>query len=799
MYSQTKNTTKSVILERWWDPLSALLLICALLTAATRLVVTRWTGELYVVQTLVILGALLGMALGQSRFSPRVVFWLALGYSIVIIPWQLGITTSSDLEWRLRLIVLYQRLGSTIRLLVAGRPVEDNILFVTLMAVLFWGLSLHAGYSLIRYGAPWRVVLPTGLSLLVIQSYDPYLVRRAWFLAAYLLFSLILVSRIHYIQQRHNWRLNRMHLPPDIGFDWIRFSLMVVVVITLFAWTVPALAQTLPTANQIWQYARRPWVTFQDKVSNAFSSLRSSVGLVNDYYSSRLSLGRGTTLSDNPIFSVTIQPGKAPDVRFYWQAYAYDSYQDGQWKSTLDLTRDFNADKLLGSEDPTLGRAIGLFAIRPYISIATLYAPSEPLWVSVPARVSLGEASDGTLDVAGMQAMPMVNAGNTYQVESSIADPTQAEMRAAPTDYPQWIKDHYLQLPTDITPRTRQLAKDLANGLTDPYDIAVAITNYLRTYTYSDTIDQPPANQEVIDWWLFDYKKGFCQYYATAEVVLLRALGIPARMAVGYAQGLVQSNKQAGQDKTLETATTYMVRQRDSHAWPEVYFTGIGWVEFEPTASQTPLTWPTGVTGNQSQSQTPQNDFEHGPSRLNPNDLANVNASNGAGKGLPANVARVAFYFTSASAAGLLLFSIYNFRLKIRTGLQALPIKMESRILRMGWKPPSFLTRWARYARLSPTQRSYLEINRALNLLGHSPAPHQTPSERGFILVNLVPASVQSVNSLLDVYQRATYSESFDNPEAARQAGNEIRKLSYLAVLRRLLARFQEPTRKRRF
>jgi transglutaminase-like putative cysteine protease len=794
-----KNQAKGGNFVRWWDPLSALLLICALLTAATRLVVTRWTSELFVVQTVVFLGVLLGMALGQSRFSPRVVFWLVLGYTIVILPWQLGMTVSPDLEWRLRLLVLYQRLNSTIKLLTVGRPVEDNILFVSLMASLFWGLSLHAGYSLTRYGAPWRVVLPTGLGLLVIQSYDPFLVRRAWFLAAYLLFGLILVSRIHYIQQRHNWRLNRMHLPPDIGFDWIRFSLAVVVIITLFAWTVPAVAQTLPTANQIWQIARRPWLTFQEKVSNAFSSLRSSVGLVNDYYGDRLSLGRGTTLSDTPIFSVTIQPGKAPNVRYYWQAYAYNSYLDGQWKSTLNQTQDINADKLLGSEIPTPGRAIGLFAIKPFVTIATLYAPSQPLWVSVPARVSEGVAPDGTLDVAGLQALPMVNAGDTYQVESTLADPTIADLQASSSDYPQWIKDQYLELPPDITPRTRQLAQDLAKGLNTPYDITAAITNYLRTYTYSDTIDQPPSNQEVIDWWLFDYKKGFCQYYATSEVILLRSLGIPARMAVGYAQGVVQTTKKTGQDPAQDTGTTYLVRQRDAHAWPEVYFTGIGWVEFEPTASQNPLARAPGGP-DLAQTQPAPNDALHGPAKLDPLDRGSTGTGGGGNNGLPANVARVVLYLTSASAAGLIVFSIYNYRVRITSSLLVLPINVERRMLKFGLRPPEFLRRWARYAGLSQTQRSYLEINRALNRLGHPPALHQTPSERAGLLVNLVPASVNPVHSLLDVYQRSTYGQSSENPEAARKAGKEIRKLSYLAALQRLLARIQEPKRKpRRF
>ncbi len=106
-------------------------------------------------------------------------------------------------------------------------------------------------------------------------------------------------------------------------------------------------------------------------------------------------------------------------------------------------------------------------------------------------------------------------------------------MRQAGTDYPDWVKQHYLQLPKSITPRTRQLAEQITAGLDTPYDKVIAITNYLRrNIQYVETIeDEPPTNQELIDWFLFDEKKGFCNYYSTAEIVMLRSLGIPARWA----------------------------------------------------------------------------------------------------------------------------------------------------------------------------------------------------------------------------------------------------------------------------
>jgi len=97
-----------------------------------------------------------------------------------------------------------------------------------------------------------------------------------------------------------------------------------------------------------------------------------------------------------------------------------------------------------------------------------------------------------------------------------------------------------------------------------------------KNIDYSESVPPIPADQELIDWFLFDIRQGFCNYYASAEIIMLRSLGIPARLSVGYAQG----------EPIEDMSDAYLVRQRDAHAWPEVYFPSIGWVEFEPTASQ---------------------------------------------------------------------------------------------------------------------------------------------------------------------------------------------------------------------
>jgi hypothetical protein len=103
----------------------------------------------------------------------------------------------------------------------------------------------------------------------------------------------------------------------------------------------------------------------------------------------------------------------------------------------------------------------------------------------------------------------------------------------------------------------------------------VAIQDALRELPYSLDVPSPPPGREIVSWFLGDLRRGYCDYFATAMVVLARAEGIPARLAVGYATG----------DYDAE-ADTYVVTELNAHSWPELYFPGRGWVAFEPTPAQ---------------------------------------------------------------------------------------------------------------------------------------------------------------------------------------------------------------------
>lgn len=184
------------------------------------------------------------------------------------------------------------------------------------------------------------------------------------------------------------------------------------------------------------------------------------------------------------------------------------------------------------------------------------------------------EMSDGTLR-AGVQ----LERGAVYTVVSMRPDVTAEVLRTS--DYSSLADSGAIEArygsgaPTVITPRVAQLAEDITADAPTRYDKVKAIEAWMAANT-AYTLDIPPLPRDVdaVEQFLFADRKGFCEQIATSLVVMLRSLGIPARVAVGYAPG--SRNPFTGM---------WEVRASDAHAWAEVWFPGIGWQAFDPTAS----------------------------------------------------------------------------------------------------------------------------------------------------------------------------------------------------------------------
>jgi transglutaminase-like putative cysteine protease len=163
----------------------------------------------------------------------------------------------------------------------------------------------------------------------------------------------------------------------------------------------------------------------------------------------------------------------------------------------------------------------------------------------------------------------------SYDVTAISVDPTPQQLAASSSDAPASMR-RYLVVPNGMDASIQETADRVTRGLTTNYDKALAIQNYLRDprlFTYSQTLDASVGDSggaQAIAAFL-QTRRGYCVQFASTMAVMARVLKIPARVAVGFAAG---SDDGKGH---------HLVGLHDAHAWPELYFPGIGWVPFEPT------------------------------------------------------------------------------------------------------------------------------------------------------------------------------------------------------------------------
>jgi len=257
--------------------------------------------------------------------------------------------------------------------------------------------------------------------------------------------------------------------------------------------------------------------------------------------------------------SLALSPGRRfvvrSDVRGYWRVAAYDRYTGDGWIRTGDEVVDRRLRAPVSS-DRTVEQT---FVARSTVRVMpALWRP-----VAVVGRERAVTA------FGGLQPTSPLQSGDRYTVRSRIALPTSDELRAAGENYPEGM-ERFLELPANTPDRLETFTTRLTADAETPYDTARTIEAWLEeNKAYSLNVDRPEGT--VAAGFLFGMEAGYCTYFATAMVAMLRSQGVPARFAVGYTPGEATASEQ------------YVVRGLDSHAWVEAYFPGHGWVRFDPT------------------------------------------------------------------------------------------------------------------------------------------------------------------------------------------------------------------------
>lgn len=318
--------------------------------------------------------------------------------------------------------------------------------------------------------------------------------------------------------------------------------------------------------------------------------LKSRGGMTLAGFSDGVKLGGHGVIKNDSTVVMRVEIDKryggreAPEI--HWRGVAFDVYSNGKWSRTpsapkttdtsqLDYGRVtdrrywYNGGK---SRSPEQLDTIATTSVQQEIYLDpldsdVLFGASQPRIFEYAHVLRPRKAVAAFNDELRLEHSGQIH----YTVYSELRSPPPEVLRAAEgpmrADF-----GVYLYLGPEITPRTHALARQITAGLTNNYDKAVAIETWLKNNATYTLVLADPGDQEAVDFFLFDRKKGHCEFFASAFAVLARSAGIPTRNVNGFLGG-----------EWNEYQSYVAVRAGDAHSWDEVFFPGVGWVTFDPT------------------------------------------------------------------------------------------------------------------------------------------------------------------------------------------------------------------------
>lgn len=260
----------------------------------------------------------------------------------------------------------------------------------------------------------------------------------------------------------------------------------------------------------------------------------------------------------------------------FWRGGVYDVYSKSSWSDATKETEEVIGLPVIPSgfpfervsEEASVEMIQTFYVEKPLPNIIfSAYRPAE-IWFPL-RQVEL-------TDNLSIRASSLLEPGAVYSIVSRLPAPDPELLKrkeATFADLPEPFVNRYTQLPPELPERVRNLAHKIAGDETTVLGKVNAIDEWLQSNTqYLIEIPPQPPGSDAVDHFLFEDRRGFCEQIASAMALMLRSQGVPARLATGFAPG--ERNVFSGY---------FEVRRDDAHSWVEVFFPGIGWMEFDPT------------------------------------------------------------------------------------------------------------------------------------------------------------------------------------------------------------------------
>jgi transglutaminase-like putative cysteine protease len=604
--------------EGW---LSLALLLVMLLSLGWSVQRIGWIDQTEFLVPIAFYAVVLGAFLGLTRLSIVYVIPISALAGTAILLWAIGGEYFPDADQAGRLVLLHEQTISWVRILVDRGYGPQLVPYAIGFGLVMWVTAFMAGFAVYRHHRALDAILLVGAA--IVANTTATLEDLLGYLVLFMLAALLLWLRAALIGREEGWQRRRVNENAEVPAAIMRSGVLFIAGSIALAWVLTTVAVAAPL-TAVWNNLDGVWRGARDQLDAVFGGLSNP-----DARISGTSFGNGFAIdgsfvsSESPVLTI------AAPRNYYLRAATYDEYTgNGFARSEAEERRVAAGELIFPDYTPEQPFAADAFD-RQTVSIVhlkstggALFTPGYPVQVSVPSVVL---ETGGLPLMGGLEAASSIPDGTGYVVTALISRATKAQLNAAGQDYPDEIADVYLDLPASVTTRTRDLALDIARraDARTPFEMAEALADFLRTdstFQYRTNAPTPTdPDADIVDFFLFDAQDGrvgYCEYYATTMAVLARSLGLPARVAVGYAPGEPQSTAGAGRESNI-----YLVREGNSHAWAEVYFPGFGWERFEATKTIAPVTRLAGQQTGPGASGGPLPTL---PPRLNPVDRGDI-------------------------------------------------------------------------------------------------------------------------------------------------------------------------------
>lgn len=460
------------------------------------------------------------------------------------------------------------QIGRWIQVALSGSVSRDNDIFLLLVGWASWLVAFHAAAAFGRRRGPGFALVPAGLALTTAAAAGRG--GEFWHFT-FLGLAVILWSYSVLMRREERWIAARIGYSPEIRFD---VAMVGALLGSVTVATAVVLAVGIPWAGSVLRRplsapARSAAVT----LDRLFGGVRRPTGAERGWDAAAFPelplsrvLAEPPELRDDPVLTVAVVGAAEDTGRLYWRGVTYDTYTGSGWANTTrETSRRPPSMPVTSHSGPEVAQYVRLLNDGGPVR----YGAATPIRVDVAATW----ITRGAGDLISWRAD-----AREYTVTSRPTLASVEALRSTSDDYPDRVRDHYLQLPSRLPQGVQDYAHMVAADAPSAYDKALAIETALRDIDYSLDVGPPPPDRDVVEYFLFDMDAGYCDYFATTMTVLARAVGVPARLATGYSTGTYDAGLDA-----------YVVTGLNAHAWVEVFFPGIGWVPFEPTPAREPI------------------------------------------------------------------------------------------------------------------------------------------------------------------------------------------------------------------